>query len=150
MTAREKVSADCSRSTFATTSIKALESSFSFQLIDAKIREAKRLHASVPRESWLVLKCARHELRSGRRFVARLSVVRKAIQSALADLEQAIRKVRIAVVAMRSVTVNGTVSFLRDLRTYAQLRQSRKYDRLLACIRDHPSATAARILMYWM
>lgn len=149
MTARE-ASANCSARAYTTSNVKALEAPVSFQLIDAKIREAKKLHASVPRESWLVLKCARHELRSGRRFVARLSVVRKAVQSALADLEQAIHKTRIAVVAMRSVTVNGTVSFLRGLRTHAQSRQWRRYDRLLACIRDHPSATAARILMYWM
>jgi hypothetical protein len=128
----------------------------SLRAIELAMQEAQRVHASVPHGSWSVLKCAVRELRAGRKFVARLSVVRRAIQSAMADLERAIQRARVAIV-VAGVSVNRTFNFLYGrrggqpgLRVYAQLKQWRNYDRLLACIRDHPSAVAARILLYWL
>lgn len=125
------------------------QSSSFIRLIDSKTREARKLHASVPPSSWTVLKLAQQELRLGRRFVAGLSVVRKAIQSALADLEQAVQAARLAIITQVS-TVNRTVKLLKDLRGYAQERSWRSYDHLLSYIWDHPSAVAARIFLYWI
>ena len=125
------------------------QASSSIRLIDSKMREARRLHASVPSLSWTVLKLAQQELRLGRRFIASLSVVRKAIQSALADLEQAVQVARLAIITHVS-TVNRTVKLLKDLRGYAQERSWRRYGRLLSYIWDDPSAVAARILLYWI
>jgi len=68
------------------------------------------------------------------------------IQKALMDLERAVAKAK----AMLKVTVEGTVRLLDGLKKCAQLRQWRRYDRLLARILDDPKARGARILLYWM
>jgi len=109
------------------------------------MREARLLHAHVPSGSWSCLSTVRGYLKiRGRRIES--SKLLALVHRALMDLERATTNAK----AMLQITVQGTARLLDGLKKYANFRQWRRYDRLLAQILGDPKARAARILLYWL